>query len=254
MTTATSIRFQQHLREQVLTLARAEQRTFSGEVHHLLERRCASAGRSAETFSATVRRMGSERRIARGYSWPPFERGNTASLTHGATSERKIRPLARTHCRRVLRQIGLRATDLDPIGKAYLEHYCRLTAKVILIDPYVDEHGLLDEEGTPLSCMRLYVQLSNSAVAALGKLERHLAAREEPSTPRWPPCSRPAGRLFASSAHDRERGRTAPRAAEPWQLADAEAILATGGPSFHWLTRHAAVARRPIWPRSHWRR
>jgi hypothetical protein len=71
---------------------------------------------------------------ARGYSWPPFEPGNTASLKHGLSSERRIAPLARNHRRRLLRRIGLRAGDVDPLGRAYLDHYVRLAAKVELID------------------------------------------------------------------------------------------------------------------------
>src|SRR5438552_3977803 len=42
---------------------------------------------------------------ARSYSWPPFEKGHTFSTKHGATSERRIRPLARNHRRRVLRRL-----------------------------------------------------------------------------------------------------------------------------------------------------
>jgi hypothetical protein len=103
-----------------------------------------------------------------------FQAGHELSTTHGATSERRIRPLARNHRRRVLRQLGLRAADVDAIGRAYLEHYCRLTAKVVLIDRYLDEVGLLDEAGEPRPCMRLYVQLHRAAVSALGRLERHL--------------------------------------------------------------------------------
>jgi hypothetical protein len=116
-------------------------------------------------------------RPARGYSWPPFEPGNEAALRHGATSERHIRPLARNHRRRLLRQIGLRAVDLDPVGRALLEHYVRLTAKVVLIDGYLDEAGLLDEHGQPRPCADLYVRLHRAALAALARLEAHLEAR-----------------------------------------------------------------------------
>ncbi|HEY5057495.1 MAG TPA: hypothetical protein VII51_00630 [Gaiellaceae bacterium] len=58
---------------------------------------------------------------ARRYSWPPFEPGNEAALTHGATSERHIRPLTANHRRRVLRKMRLRAGDIDAVGRAYLE-------------------------------------------------------------------------------------------------------------------------------------
>jgi hypothetical protein len=105
------------------------------------------------------------------------EPGNVLALRHGSSSERQIRPLARNHRRRVLRQIRLRASDLDPVGKAYLEHYVRLTAKIELIDRYVDEHGLLRDDGEPQPAMRLYVSLHNSARLALQRLEQHLAER-----------------------------------------------------------------------------
>jgi hypothetical protein len=127
--------------------------------------------------SASVeRRNGSP---ARGYSRPPFEPGNEAALKHGATSERHIRPLAANHRRRVLRQMGLRASDLDPVGRALLEHYVRTTAKIVILDRYLDEAGLLDEHGNPRPCMTLYVRLHNTALQALGKLERHLGPRED---------------------------------------------------------------------------
>jgi hypothetical protein len=105
-----------------------------------------------------------------------IEQRRKAAVRHGGTSERKIRPLARNHRRRLLRQIGLRAADVDPIGRAYLDAFVRLAAKVELIDRYVAEHGLLREDGEPQACMRLYVSLHNSARLALQRLELHLRA------------------------------------------------------------------------------
>jgi hypothetical protein len=107
-----------------------------------------------------------------------FADGNLAALKHGATSERQIRPLARNHRRRVLRQIGLSPRDLDAIGRAHLEHYCRTTAKIVLIDRWLDEHGLIRDDGSLQPCMRLYVSLTNSARATLARLEEHLRKRE----------------------------------------------------------------------------
>ncbi len=106
-----------------------------------------------------------------------FQPGNEKHFVHGATSERHIRPLARNQKRRVLRQMRLRASDLSPTGRALLEHYVRLSSKVVLIDKYLDEVGVLDEHGEPQQCMRLYVQLHRAALSALGKLEAHLDAR-----------------------------------------------------------------------------
>ena len=38
------------------------------------------------------------------------------AVRHGATAERQYAPVARVHQRRVMRQLGLKAADLDPIG------------------------------------------------------------------------------------------------------------------------------------------
>jgi hypothetical protein len=102
------------------------------------------------------------------------EQRRAARTTHGATSEAQVRPLARNHRRRVMRQIGLRAADVDPIGRAHLESYVRLAAKVDLIDRYIEEHGMILPSGEPQPVMRLYVSLQNAARLALQRLEAHL--------------------------------------------------------------------------------
>jgi hypothetical protein len=106
-----------------------------------------------------------------------FEPGNELAVTHGATSEAHIRPLARNHRRRALRQIGLRPSDLDPAAKAYLEHYVRLTAKVVLVDPSTDATASLPRTGEPPPSTDLSVRLQPAALAALGKLAQHLDTR-----------------------------------------------------------------------------
>ena len=103
-----------------------------------------------------------------------FEAGNAAALHHGARSERQIRPRAATHRRRVLRQLRLRASEVDPIGRGYLDAYCRLRSKIDLLDLYLEEHGLLLPSGEPQPCLKLYASLHNSARLALGRLEDHL--------------------------------------------------------------------------------
>jgi hypothetical protein len=114
----------------------------------------------------------------RSYSWPPFEKDNTAALTHGATSERRIRPLARNHRRRLLRQFGLRASEIDPAGRAYLELLSRTTAKIAFIDVWLDEHGLIRDDGSLQPCMGVYVSLVNSSTRTLSKLVEHLRVEE----------------------------------------------------------------------------
>jgi len=48
-----------------------------------------------------------------------------------------------------LRQSRLSPKDLDPIGRGYLDLYCRLAAKLDSIDRHIDEHGLMKDDGEP---------------------------------------------------------------------------------------------------------
>jgi hypothetical protein len=98
--------------------------------------------------------------------------------THGATSERQIRPRAANHRRRVLRQLRLRAGDLDAVGLAYLDSYVRLIAKVDLVDTFLDENPMIRADGSLQPCMALYVSLVNSSRLALVRLEDHLRGRQ----------------------------------------------------------------------------
>jgi hypothetical protein len=76
-----------------------------------------------------------------------------------------------------LRQLRLRAGDLDPVGLAYLDSYVRLIAKVDLVDSFLDENPMIRPDGSLQPCMALYVSLQNSARLALVRLEDHLARR-----------------------------------------------------------------------------
>ena len=49
-----------------------------------------------------------------------------------------------------MRQLGLKAADLDPIGKGYLDLFVRSMAKVELADRWLSEHGLLKADGEPM--------------------------------------------------------------------------------------------------------
>lgn len=94
----------------------------------------------------------------------------------------QIRPVTRNHRRRILRQLGLSPRDLDPIARGYLDLFCRLSAKIDLIDRYVAEHGLLTADGEPQVALSLYVSLANSARLALARLEAHLqTSRSDPN-------------------------------------------------------------------------
>jgi hypothetical protein len=112
---------------------------------------------------------------------PPFAPGNKLAVRHGAHSEPVVRREARTHKRRLLRQIGLRLSDLDGVGQGYLDVWARSASKVALFDRYMDEHGLVQENGQPWGFMALYVSLLNASRLSLTRLEAHLQTRRGPS-------------------------------------------------------------------------
>jgi hypothetical protein len=106
-----------------------------------------------------------------------FQPGHTLSLRHGARSERHIRPLAGRYRRRLLRAVGIRARELDGIGRALLDNWARAQAKVDLLDRYFAEHGLLDAEGAPVAATKIYFTALNTAQRALVRLREHLRER-----------------------------------------------------------------------------
>jgi hypothetical protein len=97
-----------------------------------------------------------------------------AATTHGARAPGEIRRVARVQKRRLLRQAGLRAADLDGLGMAFLDNWSRAQAKVELYDRWAAEHGWIDDEGNEPGFVRTYFAALNSARLALGKLGEHL--------------------------------------------------------------------------------
>lgn len=90
---------------------------------------------------------------ARGYSWAPFEKGHTLTLKHGARSPRMVQPLAdeiATQLVEVAPWCGHPAFAAEVAAWAWEE------ARVRLLQAWVNEHGLLDEDSE----------------GALGQLER----------------------------------------------------------------------------------
>ena len=104
-------------------------------------------------------------------------------VLHGARSEPTVRRVATVQKRRLLRQIGLRAADLNGIGQGYLDSWARAQAKVELMDAWSDEHGWLTDDGKPPGFVAVYFAAINSARLALGKLDEHLMAQHKRRTP-----------------------------------------------------------------------
>jgi hypothetical protein len=81
---------------------------------------------------------------ARNYSWPPFEQGNFVGLRHGATSRRKVRPIAEE----IQAHIVSEAPWCDrPAFAGALRSLAWTEAQIILVTLYLDEHGVLRDPG-----------------------------------------------------------------------------------------------------------
>lgn len=100
-----------------------------------------------------------------------------APVKHGARSPGEIRRVARVQKRRLLRQAGLRASELDGLGLAYLDTWARAAAKVEMLDKWAAEHGFVDEDGNLPPWHSFYLAALNSARLSLGRFEEHLKAR-----------------------------------------------------------------------------
>lgn len=128
---------------------------------------------------------------ARGYSRPPFDAGNNAAETHGATSPRKVRPLADQLVR-----------DLSTVAPWCAQEAFASTvaawawseSQTALLRAYIDECGLIDAEGRPLPALTMLDRCEARAarlradlglnprswaalVASLGSADHEAAAR-----------------------------------------------------------------------------
>jgi hypothetical protein len=99
-------------------------------------------------------------------------------LTHGARSESLVRYVGTVQKRRLLRQVGLRMSELDGIGIAYLDAWARAQSKVELMDAWSAEHGWLSPEGVPPPFVLTYFAAVNSARLAIDKFAAHMRSRK----------------------------------------------------------------------------
>ncbi len=120
---------------------------------------------------------------ARGYSWPPFEKGNTAALTAGHNSPRKVQPIADALTDEITSAAPWCAS---PAFRGAVGSWAWSEAQATLLRAYVEEHGMIDDEGEERPAVRtldrvegrlakLRDQLGLSP-AALGKLMQSAAS------------------------------------------------------------------------------
>ena len=100
-------------------------------------------------------------RPARGYSWPPFEKGNTKALVHGAHSERVIAAQAEVVRQEIIDTAGDEAPwIMAPVNDNALLRYCRAEARARVLSEHVLKVSA--EEGAGKVPQRLW----ESAVAS----------------------------------------------------------------------------------------
>ncbi len=95
---------------------------------------------------------------------PPFEKGHTLTMTHGAWSPRRVDPLA---TELVEQMADLDYLVSDPSYRPALWAW----ARVQLISEWLDEHGPLDDDGTPrpaLDALHRFERLAADARSRLG--------------------------------------------------------------------------------------
>ena len=105
---------------------------------------------------------------ARRYSWPPFEKDHTRSMTHGAYSPRVRDPVSED-----LIQVAVNVAPYlgDPSYRPAVEAWARAEATALLLAAFIDKHGPLDHDGNPrpaLEALRQYETLALNHRSRLG--------------------------------------------------------------------------------------
>lgn len=108
------------------------------------------------------------------YRWETFGPGNTAALKHGAKSPAKVDPIAAELVSTTLAAAPFLA---EPSFRPALEAWARSEARCLLLERYLDEHGLLDADGTPRPATALMTQQENLALKHRTRLGLDAASR-----------------------------------------------------------------------------
>ena len=100
-------------------------------------------------------------------SWPPnpFPEGNRSSMTHGIWSERTVNPPA------VSLAEGLLATRSDlSVYPETVWAWARAEARCLLLEDWISDHALVDEDGHPAPVARFVTQFERLAADLRSKL------------------------------------------------------------------------------------
>lgn len=142
---------------------------------------------------------------ARGYSWEPFEEGNTAALVHGAYSPAIVDPVAEELLEAVLAEAATAHLAAPQYAPA-LAAWARAEARIIVLERWLaenaDQAGVLDAEGELLPAVKLLERVERRAESLRSRLG--LDPRSEADLTR---SRADAGRSIADLDALRRRGR-----------------------------------------------
>jgi hypothetical protein len=100
-------------------------------------------------------------------SWPPFAEGNTAALRHGATSPRVLQPIA-DRLAEGLAELAPWTSAASFAGATASWSWAEAQAHVLRV--YLDEHGLVDDDGQPRPASRMLEQVEGRLAGLRGQL------------------------------------------------------------------------------------
>jgi hypothetical protein len=103
------------------------------------------------------------------------EQRRAAATVHGVRSDAHVRDVARAQKRRILRRLGMRASDLDAISAVFVDVLARSLAKVVMLDAYYAERGIVRSDGQGEPTLAIYMSALNQAGLTAVKLAEHMS-------------------------------------------------------------------------------
>lgn len=115
------------------------------------------ASKEPDEVTAEVIPISGSRGPARGYSWEPFKPNHTKSLKYGARSERIVTPMAAEIANNLMEQ---HERLRRPVFRETVLAYARTGAQVELLETWIAEHGMLNDEGEPTGAAVFLLRVS----------------------------------------------------------------------------------------------
>ena len=103
------------------------------------------------------------------------EQRRAAGTAHGTRSEVLVRDAARAQKRRILRRLGVRASELDAVSVVFVDVLARSLALAGMLDRFYIGRGVVREDGQGEPTLSVYLSALNQARLTAAKLAEHMA-------------------------------------------------------------------------------